>query len=540
MKTRPKVVATFIPLIMGALLVASASALPVLSVNSQSNANYLLTALVQTTQSCIATPANFSGIACQNSPPGPVYIQVRDDGHCATTTDATCSFSPNSATVTIGQLVVWQNNGKLNHTVISDSPQYSVSLFLRAPTNSSGLGFIFSASASYAFASPGTFNYHDSNYPGMTGTITVNSIPAPAPIVRDFTATGPVNWAVVGLDQENALLSINHHVDVYNTTSNTHTLLASESGVFEDSINLSTRVESADLTRILNSLPYVYGYGYGGGYWPSPTILLSGPGTSYPISFYSPPEVYTAWWVNGPLFMGSTVEVLTTTGSVRGSQTLNLGTSLGSKDAWLVGSQFKEQFNQPPPVIPPSQNYPQYFVANNSVATSLQLDYGKASDLLLATSDQIDQSYQFGYIYPTGSILGGGGFYISSGPFPFFGGGGITLNQPVTVLRTQQTSLTLTLSLSSTNIDLNSNATPPINTHTNPTNPNPSPGTTTDTHPTGSLQGSLTPMLYTITGIIVTSLIGGVLWLVRRTRVSNHSLPQTTPPSIVPEPQPLT
>jgi hypothetical protein len=87
---------------------------------------------------------------------------------------------------------------------------------------------------------------------------------------------------------------------------------------------------------------------------------------------------------------------------------------------------------------------------------------------------------------------------------------------------------------------LNSNATPPANTNTNPTNLNPSPGTTTDTHPTGSLQGSLTPMLYTITGIIVTSLIGGVLWLVRRTRVSNHSLPQTTPPSIEPEPQPLT
>ncbi|TMI07207.1 hypothetical protein E6H34_08755 [Candidatus Bathyarchaeota archaeon] len=540
MKTRSKNLVAFIPLIMVALLVASASALPVLNVNSPSNANYLLTALAQTTQSCVATPANFSGIACQNSPPGPIFIQVRDDGLCATLSDVACSVSPNSATVNIGQLVVWQNDGKLNHTVTSDSPQYHVDLFLRAPTNSSSPFLIPNSSASYAFASPGTFSYHDKSYPGMTGTITVNSIPAPPPVVRDFTAMGPVNWTVVGLDQENALLSISHHIDVYNTTSNTHSLLASESGVFEDSINLSTRVESADLTRILNSLPYVYGYGFGGGYWPNPPILFSGPGDvlSYPISYYSPPEIYTVWWVNGPLFIGSTVEVLTATGSVRGSQTLNLGTSLGSKDAWVVGSLFKEQFSQPPPIIPPNQNYPQYFRANNSVATSLQLDYGKASDLMLATSDKIDQTYQFGYTYPTGSTLGGGGFYGFPGPIPFFGGGGITLNQPVTVLRTQQTSLTLNLSLASTNIDLNSNANPPI-TSTNPTNSNPSPGTT-NTHPAGSLQGSLAPMLYTITGIIVTSLIGGVLWSVRRTRVSNKSSPQSSPALTASGPQPLT
>jgi hypothetical protein len=365
----------------------------------------------------------------------------------------------------------------------------------------------------------------------MTGTITVNSIPAPPPVVRDFTATGPVNWTIVGLDQENALLSISHHIDVYNTTSNVHTLLASESGVFEDSINLSTRVESADLTRILTSLSYGYGYGYGGGYWTNPPTFYSGPPTLYPTSYYTPPEVYTVLWVNGPLSMGSTVEVLTATGSVRGSQTLNLGTSLGSKDAWVVGSQFKEQFSQPPPVFGPNQNYPQYFTANNSVATSLQLDYGKASDLLLATSDTIDQSNQFGYIYPTGSVLGGGGFFGFPGPFPVFGGGGITLNQPVTVLRTQQTSLNLTLNLGSTNIDLNNNATPHSNTNTTPTNTNPSPGTSTSTQPTNNLQGSLTPMVYTIAGIIVTSLVGGALWLFRRMRVTSQVLPQTTPAS---------
>lgn len=517
---------------MAALLVASASALPVLSVSSPSTANYLLTALVQTSQSCVATPANFSGIACQNSSPPPVFIQVQDDGHCALNA-AGCLFSPNSATASIGQLVVWQNNGKLNHTVTSDSSQYPVTLFLR---NSS---FFFNSSGSYVFASPGTFNYHDQAYPWMKGTITVNSIPAPAPVIRDFTATGPVNWTVVGLDQEKALLSIGHRIDVYNTTSNTHTLLASESGVLEDSINLSTRVESADLTRILNSLPYVYGYGYGGGYGPNPPLLFTGPGTLYPVSFYTPPEVYTIWWVNGPLSMGSIVEVLTTTGSVRGSQTVSLGTSLGSKDAWVVGSQFKEQYSQPPPALLPNQNYPQYFVANNSVATSLQLDYGKASDLLLSTSDKIDQSYQFGYVYPTGSVLGGGGFYGFPGPFPFYGGGGITLNQPVTVLRTQQTSLTFNLNLNSTNIDLNSNASPPVTTN-NPTNTNPSSGSTTNTHPTGSLQGSLTSMLYTIAGIVVTSLVGGVLWLFRRTRISKQSFPQTSPASTDSGPQPRT
>lgn len=531
MKPRPELVLAIFPLILASLLVSSATALPVLELAPQSNANYGLNLILKTTQSCTATPGNFSGIACQNSPRPPAFVQANDDGHCTTTGDTACSFTPGGVSVQIGGVVVWQNFGKLNHTVVFSTLSQNVSL--RAPTNSSPIPY----PSSITFQKAGTYSYLDPQYPWMTGTVTVNDIPAPAPIDRDFSARGPVNWTTVGLDNGNALLSISHNVKVYNTTAGSQTLLASESGILEDSINLATRVESADLTRILSSLPYEYGYGYG--YGPPPGIISGPPSILYPSPYYTPPDVYTVWWINGPLVFGSTVEVLTATGSVRGSETLNLGSVLGSQDAWIVGSVFKEQYSQPPPIPTPGQ-YPVYFQANNSIATTLRFDYGKASDLLLATSDNIDQLSQSGLVYPTGSVLGGGGFFGFPGPFPgpfpppFFGGGGITLNQPVTVIRTQETAITLSLNLVSTNIKLDRNASPPSSARSSPTStPSPSSTTNPNANP-NTLQNSL---IYAVTGMAVTALIGSAVWLFQRSRKARGNLQVPSPP-FVPTPAP--
>jgi plastocyanin len=71
-------------------------------------------------------------------------------------------FSPSAATITHGQSVCWQDNGNIAHTVTSnDGTSFSAAL---TP------GHVFV----HTFVAAGTFPYHCTIHPGMTGTITVN------------------------------------------------------------------------------------------------------------------------------------------------------------------------------------------------------------------------------------------------------------------------------------------------------------------------------------------------------------------------------
>lgn len=508
---------------LATLLIVSAAALPVLTVNNpQSYANYQLNATVRAFESCAATPSNYSGVACGNPNfQGPSLVTVTDDGQCYSASDQACQFSPKNVTISVGGFVGWQNLGRLNHTVTSDSPSFPFNIFLRPSSTFNTAGTF---SNGQTFNEAGTFTYHCIFHPWLTGAVMVSQPLAPPPKIQVFNVSGPVSWTVVGLDTTNAILSINHQIRVYNATTAPQKLLFSESGVIEDSIDLATRVESADLTRVLYSIPYLYtyAYGYGSGYG-GPLNLQTGgaqltgqigtpvgPGIAYYYPyFYTPPKVHTLWWVNGPLSLGATVEVLILTGSVRGSETLNLGGSLSSRDAWMVGSQFKEQYSQPQPQIPPGSPYPSYFVSNQSIATSEQFDYGKQSDLLFKSSDTIKQFNQFNTIYPPGSSLFGGGVSVV-GIFPV--GGGPRLTETVTVTRTQETSVSIALNLVSTNINLVRNASPPS-------------GGSTST-----AQAAIMPMIYTATGIVATVLVGGTVWLAlrarRKTQVQTSSKPQ--------------
>ncbi len=72
------------------------------------------------------------------------------------------AFTPQSVTITKNQYVTWQNGGAVTHTSTSDAPLWNVSVLAGA-----------TSSAVY-FGSPGSFTYHCSIHPGMTGTIVVN------------------------------------------------------------------------------------------------------------------------------------------------------------------------------------------------------------------------------------------------------------------------------------------------------------------------------------------------------------------------------
>ncbi len=72
------------------------------------------------------------------------------------------TFSPASVTVKVGTTVTWRNDDGIGHTVTSDSGTE-----LESPLLSQG------ATYSHTFNTVGTFPYHCTPHPFMTGTVIV-------------------------------------------------------------------------------------------------------------------------------------------------------------------------------------------------------------------------------------------------------------------------------------------------------------------------------------------------------------------------------
>jgi plastocyanin len=77
---------------------------------------------------------------------------------------STYRFSPQTFTVKVGTTVTWTNNSQAPHTVTSDDG---------APASFNGSLDSSGGTFSFTFAQAGTYNYHCSVHPYMTGTITV-------------------------------------------------------------------------------------------------------------------------------------------------------------------------------------------------------------------------------------------------------------------------------------------------------------------------------------------------------------------------------
>ena len=74
---------------------------------------------------------------------------------------ANMSFSPANLTVAVGTTVTWTNNDAMDHTVTSDT-----GLFDSGDISDH-------KSYSRMFSTAGTYSYHCTIHPGMTGTISV-------------------------------------------------------------------------------------------------------------------------------------------------------------------------------------------------------------------------------------------------------------------------------------------------------------------------------------------------------------------------------
>ena len=245
---------------------------------------------------------------------------------------------------------------------------------------------------------------------------------------------GSIGWSVEGLSSTVANLNVSHQVSVSIPIGPVSFTPVTESGSFEQSINLSTRVESpgtatAIAQRILSSLQTI---------GPAGTFSASSPLTSSMtqalLARLNDPS-YTEWWVNGPLSSGSPVQILDGQASVTGSENLNLP-DVGTKSGWIVTSQVSQLFTVNAPSVPGS-GAPGTTL---NIASSLNLlwSFDKSNDRLLRSNKSINLAIH----NVTTESLG-------NNCYPACGG---TSSTTVTVTRDVNFVLNLAMLLSSINI----------------------------------------------------------------------------------------
>jgi hypothetical protein len=495
------------------LAVAPVYAAPSLSLGS--TASYALSGQIQASQNCTAVPANYTLQACYGitplppppppAPPPTITVWIEDNGVCQAN-ELSCKFVPAVVNASQGSTVIWKNNGTLAHMVSSNSSGATFSSGSIAPKGN----------FSYTFKFGGTYQYNDPLYAWMKGTINIPiilHIPEPPGSTQSVTVyipsnamqvglSGTVGWTVEGLSSSQANLLVSHNIAISVSPIPLVSFTpVTESGSFEQSIDLSTRVESpGTATSIVKSVLGSVLEGL------SSTAYTGYPGTLFQtmLSGQSNGPDYTQWWVNGPLSKGSPVQILDGWSSVTGSQSLNLGSGLGTRSAWIVTSQLSQSVN----VTSPNINNPfgQSSISNASANLKLLWSYDQSADLLLRNDNAV--SLTMHSVTPTTIYIP-----MSCGSY--------TCYSPISVTVTRDTTATIDLALllSSTSLGL-----PKSPSHA------------------ATLMDALAAMPWMplgLVGLAAAAIIGLVLWLTRRTRgtvllgptpAPTHA-PSSTPPS---------
>jgi plastocyanin len=87
------------------------------------------------------------------------------------------AFAPSVDTVRVGTVVSWTNNGTVAHTVTSDGGLWNSGQISSAGTGGvDAYGYPVTTTAGsfdQTFSTAGSYAYHCSNHPGMTGTVVV-------------------------------------------------------------------------------------------------------------------------------------------------------------------------------------------------------------------------------------------------------------------------------------------------------------------------------------------------------------------------------
>ena len=113
------------------------------------------------------TELSIFGTACTTCPTPPPPTPTPAPNQVNITTSMT--YSPAVITIASGQTVTWVNQDSMSHTVTSDTGIWDSG---EIPPG---------GSYSRTFSSSGSFPYHCSFHPGMTGSVSVSSVPTPTP-----------------------------------------------------------------------------------------------------------------------------------------------------------------------------------------------------------------------------------------------------------------------------------------------------------------------------------------------------------------------
>src|SRR3989442_14676963 len=242
----------------------------------------------------------------------------------------------------LGNGVSWNNNVTFTHNITSMNLTSSGAPLFNATLPPSYTFF-------HVFTMPGTYPYFDSLHPWLHGTVSVIAYPnpPPVPIVTypnpqptniQAEIDGTVGWTVVGLDSTNAVLKVDHDLALSVSPMPGITITpVHEAGSFEQSIELSTRLESPGTASSI--IAHVVGQ-FLTGLPSSGTSPVYGTPTVSPIftrGISVSQKMYTMWWVNGPLVLGSPVKILTGLASVTGDESVTVD-PFGPTPAWLVTS----------------------------------------------------------------------------------------------------------------------------------------------------------------------------------------------------------
>jgi phosphate transport system substrate-binding protein len=316
-------------------------------------------------------------------------------------------------------------------------------------------------------------------------------IPLPSPPVLppmpsnvSLGLAGTVGWTVEAISTAQANLDVSHLISLSISPIPGITVTpVTESGSFEQSINLSTRVESPSTTTgIAQSFATTLLSALAG-----TTLATGGTGSIFQNMLSVQPNSpdYTMWWVNGPLSLGSPVQVLQGWSSVTGSESLNLGSSIGTRSAWIVTSQLSQTFslNVPNPSNPFSST-----TSTASVSLKLLWSYDKSADLMLRNDNAASLTVHS--VTPTT-------IYASTGPVQ------------ITVTRDMALNLDLALLLSSTNLSL-----PKAPSHAS------------------SLMDMLSALPWMpigVAGLAAGAIVGSTVWFTRRSKGSGQTAPAPAP-----------
>lgn len=281
---------------------------------------------------------------------------------------------------------------------------------------------------------------------------------------------------------EVALLNVSHSIALTLQPSGPS---FTEAGSFEESVDLATRLhESGTLTALIETLARAYILALSSSYYYYRPPIFAG------LTGYKP-EIYTFWWVNGPLTSSSPVQILIGYSGVRGSETLDLGGTIGERDAWIVASEITQSFTTQTP-SPDA-------ITTAWIGLSLRFSFDKTNDLLLRSVFSVDILATTVATYRPGDYLCGAG-------------GCRTVDTTVIVTQQVDANASLSLLLEDTNVPLNSRSSPPSSQSAGTTNP---PGTSPNPPGGPGAEGSLL-LPVGIAGAVALGATGVVVWLVRR------------------------